>query len=111
MTQPNHDPQKHRDLARNWDIDIASSLEDYLEGASARQSVSGWLLPGAGAGALGGGSWLGVGSGVIANRVIHSPPAWVDASTDGPRLDGSTVPTRPTHPPTHNKNLKQSWTS
>jgi hypothetical protein len=26
-------PTIPRDLARNWDIDIASSLEDYLEGA------------------------------------------------------------------------------
>lgn len=24
-------PHHHRDLARNWDIDIASSLEDYLD--------------------------------------------------------------------------------
>ena len=28
-----HSIHPHRDLARNWDIDIASSLEDYLEGA------------------------------------------------------------------------------
>lgn len=29
---PPHHHHLHRDLARNWDIDIASSLEDYLDG-------------------------------------------------------------------------------
>lgn len=31
-----------RDLAKNWDIDIATALEDYLEG---RDDERGWLTP------------------------------------------------------------------